>query len=116
MGIFDTRMLETTQPLVEHFATAITYDDGSGSPVAVSALVGRERTEVVDTPEGQILRRVRTVSVRRSEISRPPKGALFTISSEAWKVREIESLTATWCRALCQSVASVEKTRSEYRK
>ncbi len=116
MGIFDSRMTETSQALVDQFATAsVSYDDG-GTPVSVNALVGRERTEVVDTLEGQVMRRVRTVAVRRSELTRLAKGALLEIGGENWKVREIESLTTTWCRALCQSVASVEKTKAEYRK
>lgn len=109
-------MSETAQTLVDHFASAVTYDDGSGSPLDLSALVGRERTEVLDTIEGQTLRRVRTVAVRRGDLDRPVKGALFAIDGENWKVRELESLTATWARVLCQSVAGVERTRGEYRK
>src|SRR4051794_1567476 len=112
---FDSILASVTSEFTAAFGEAITYVAADDSQTPVTADVGAESAQVVDTNDGRFNRRQRIVNIPVSVIPVVETRARLVMKGEAWDVESILAKDAgmTTVRAVIQE--TLERTHSGYR-
>ncbi len=108
--------------LMWEFGDSITYTPAGGSPVALTADVGKEHYGEVDTENGRRLRRERQVTICRDPssdyggVATPKLLDTVTIAGEIWAVEDIDPLDAGEATLLVVRGGDVERSQDNYRR
>lgn len=123
MSLFDDNFAAVGVSLLMHYlGEEIVYKPAAGGLIPLTADVGEEQIEEVETDNGRRLRRTRTVKITTDPTSEyggvtsPKLNDAATIRNGSWAVERIVSLTASMATLELVRTGDIERSQEGYRR
>ncbi len=91
---FQTYFASAGAQILAHHGVAVTYVDGNSEETPITAVLGEESREEVETQAGRILQRVIPVQVSAADVTAPRVGHKIVIDSVTWSIHHPISTNA----------------------